>query len=125
VLEVPLNDTAFDIALRRQAVQHGEYVFYNPDTGDRFRDVKNGLKSALQRAGLAGITWHIFRHTFASRLTRSGVELVTVKELLGHTSIQTTLRYAHSDLAAKARAVANLGRSDKVVTVFPGTARSA
>ena len=62
----------------------------------------------------------MFRHSFASRLTRSGVDIVTVKDLLGHSNISTTLRYAHSNDDAKRRAVARLSTSDKVVTVVWG-----
>ena len=47
----------------------------------------------------------MFRHTFASRLTREGVDIVTVKDLLGHSNISTTMRYAHSNDDAKRRAV--------------------
>src|ERR1019366_9046116 len=61
-------------------------------------------------------TWHMFRHTFASRLTRDGVDIVTVKGLLGHANISTTMRYAHSNDDAKRRAVNRL-RSDKIVTM--------
>ena len=86
-LEVPLNETAAGILDARQSARHGPYVFYNPATGDRFHDVKLGLKGAIKRARLSGITWHTFRHTFASRLTRSGTDLVTVKELLGHSTV--------------------------------------
>ena len=50
----------------------------------------------------------MFRHTFASRLTRGGVDIVTVKDLLGHSNISTTLRYAHSNDDAKRRAVEGL-----------------
>jgi integrase len=81
--------------------------------------VKLGLKAALTRAGLSGITWHTFRHTFASRLTRSGAHLVTVKELLGHSTVVVTMRYAHSNDEAKRRAISKLSSSDKVVTVVP------
>lgn len=118
-LEVPLNDAALDVLEAKQAAKHGPYVFYNPLTGDRFFDLKAGWKAALRRAGLRGITWHTFRHTFASRLTNSGVDLVTVKELLGHSTINTTMRYAHSNHEAKARAVAALPTGDKIVTVVP------
>jgi integrase len=118
-LEVPLNDNAFAILEGKQAVKHGPYVFYSPVSGDRFSDLKAGIKAALKRADLSGITWHTFRHTFASRLTRSGVDLVTVKELLGHSVITTTMRYAHSNHETKARAVATLKRSDKIVTFVP------
>ncbi len=118
-LEVPLNDAALAVLEAKQAAKHGPYVFYNPLTGDRFFDLKAGWKAALRRAGLSGITWHTFRHTFASRLTNSGVDLVTVKELLGHSTINTTMRYAHSNHDAKARAVATLPTGDKIVTVVP------
>jgi hypothetical protein len=71
------------------------------------------------------ITWHMFRHTFASRLTREGVDIVTVKELLGHSNISTTMRYAHSNDEAKRRAVQRLKGSDKTVTVVPRSAKIA
>jgi site-specific recombinase XerD len=55
-------------------------------TGDKFKDVKGAIIAAVKRAGLGKITWHMLRHTFASRLTREGVDIVTVKELLGHSN---------------------------------------
>jgi site-specific recombinase XerD len=58
---------------------------------------------------MTGITWHTLRHTLASQLTRSGVDLVTVKELLGHSTINTTMRYAHSNHETNARAVGKCG----------------
>lgn len=78
MLELPLNENAFRVLEARLGMRHGPFVFYNPATGDRFKDVKLGLKAAVKRAGLSKITWHTFRHTFASRLTRSGVDIVTV-----------------------------------------------
>jgi integrase len=124
-LELPLNDTAHAILVSRGAAQHGPFVFYNPETGTRFKDVKLGLQAAVRRAGIKKITWHTFRHTFASRLTQTGVDLVTVKELLGHSTINVTMRYAHSNLDAKARAVARLRSSDKIVTIVPRTRKRA
>jgi len=118
-LSLPLNETAFGIIEARLAVQQGPYVFYSPMTGDRFKDVKGALLAAVKRAGLPKITWHMFRHTFASRLTRDGVDVVTVKDLLGHSDISTTMRYAHSNDEAKRRAVQKLRNSDKTVTVVP------
>ena len=124
-LSLPLNNAAFRVVEMRLAVQHGPHVFYNPLTGDRFTDVNNALKAAGKRAKLAKVTWHMFRHTFASRLTRDGVDIVTVKELLGHSNISTTMRYAHSNDDAKRRAVNRLANSDNVVAIVPRTAKIA
>ena len=51
----------------------------------------------------------MFRHTFASRLTRDGVDIVTAKDLLGHTNINCTMRYAHSKDDAKSAARGGCG----------------
>ena len=48
-----------------------------------------------------GFTFHDLRHTFASRLVRSGVDLITIKDLLGHYSVKTTERYTHSNQKQK------------------------
>jgi integrase len=118
VLEIPLNDQAMKVVRAWHGMKKTAWVFYNPETGDQFKDLWLGLKKACRKAGLEGITWHTFRHTFASRLTGSGVDLVTVKELLGHSEISVTMRYAHTNRDAKRRAVKRLGAgSDKVVTI--------
>jgi hypothetical protein len=63
---------------------------------------------------------HTLRHTFASRLVNSGVDIVTVKELLGHSIISVTMRYAHTNIESKRAAVEKLdGFSDNLVTVNP------
>jgi integrase len=117
-LSLPLNDAAFNVIERREGSQDGPYVFSNPMTGEKLKDVKGALAAAVKRAGLKKVTWHQFRHTFASRLTRDGVDIVTVKELLGHSNISTTMRYAHSNDDAKRRAVERLnGTGNKVVAI--------
>jgi integrase len=48
---------------------HSGIRFDNPETGGRWKDLWLGLKKACRKAGLNDVTWHTFRHTFASRLT--------------------------------------------------------
>ena len=50
---------------------------------------------ACKKAGLRKISWHVLRHTFASHLVMGGVPLEAVQELMGHATIEMTLRYSH------------------------------
>ena len=63
---------------------------------------------ALKAAGIDGFTWHCLRHTFASRLVMAGVDIRTLAELMGHRTLQMTMRYAHLAPEHKAAAVAKL-----------------
>ncbi|GKS58182.1 hypothetical protein YTPLAS18_17090 [Nitrospira sp.] len=57
--------------------------------------LRRSFEPALRRTGIQGACWHTLRHTAASRRVMAGVDLVSVKEILGHRDIQTTLRYSH------------------------------
>jgi hypothetical protein len=62
----------------------------------------------LKRAKVAKFRWHDLRHHFASRLVQRGVPLNTVRDLLGHSSIAMSLRYAHLAPDQRQEAVAKL-----------------
>jgi integrase len=53
------------------------------------------FEEALEDAKITNFRWLDLRHTFASRLVMKGVDIRTVQELMGHKTIQVTLRYAH------------------------------
>jgi site-specific recombinase XerD len=94
------------------------YAFYNPETGDRFKDLWLGLKNACRKAGLEDVNWYTFRRTFATRINNRGADIVALKELLGYSGVKMTMRYAHTSRGAKKQAVRSLdGNSDKVVTM--------
>jgi site-specific recombinase XerD len=64
------------------------YVFETTDPGKWFAE-------CCAKASITDFTWHDLRHTFASRLVMAGVPIRTVAELMGHSEITTTMRYAH------------------------------
>ncbi|MFC2170269.1 tyrosine-type recombinase/integrase [Acidobacteriota bacterium] len=82
-----------------------EFVFTNPETGKPFADLKNAFRGACRRANIRKFRFHDLRHTFASRLVERGVNLITVKELLGHSTVKMTERYTHPNQSLKKNAV--------------------
>ena len=107
--KIPINSALNGLlyALKSQN-GHSEYVFTNPVTGMPYRDIKRSFGTACENAGIEDLRFHDLRHTFATRLVRRGVDLVIVKELMGHASIVTTQRYLHSQADVKFQAVESL-----------------
>ncbi len=71
------------------------HVFFDNATGRPYQDVKRSFKTALKKTGIRDFHFHDLRHTFASHLVMSGIDLTTVSKLLGHKSLTMTLRYSH------------------------------
>ena len=101
---VPLNSEALATLERWGRRPRSVYVFPGRG-GKRMTDVKTAWQSILTAAGVARFRWHDMRHDFASRLVMAGVPLNTVRELLGHSDIKMTLRYAHLAPSSTAAAV--------------------
>ena len=94
---VPMSrELAVALERHRRRSPVSEFVFCNQDGSPlRFTQIKRPLYSACKAAGLPEVQWHVFRHTFASQLVMAGVSLKAVQELLGHRTMDMTLRYSH------------------------------
>ena len=98
-LALPLNGTAY-AALQRLWTERSDspFVFAHAkgtNAGEAVQDFKKGFHRAVENAGIEDFRWHDLRHTFASWLVMRGASLRAVAELLGHQTMQMTMRYAH------------------------------
>jgi integrase len=87
---IPMNDTL--TMLMKSGKLHaaeGDQVFCNRHS-QPYRSFRTAFERAVRQAGIQDFTFHDLRHTFASRLVMAGVDLPTVKELLGHKDITMT-----------------------------------
>jgi site-specific recombinase XerD len=92
---VPLNAAALSAldVLRKRSDGTGP-VMRNVE-GEAVLGPRYWFEPALPKAKIRRFSWHCLRHTFASRLVMVGVDLRTVQELMGHKSIEMTVRYSH------------------------------
>jgi len=101
--------------LQRLKTNNGSpYVLFNQKTGKPITTVRNSWARACRKAGVYGRRlYDATRHTFGSRLVEKGASIGTVRELMGHADISTTMRYIHSNEEAKRRAVEMLESGPK------------
>jgi integrase len=104
VVGTPKSGRSREVPLARQAVEalrghprflHSDLVFCDERGMYSKGKAKCPLWRACDKAGLERLGWHVLRHSFASHLVMRGAPLKTVQELLGHSDIRMTMRYAH------------------------------
>ena len=94
---------------RSESKNHEQWVFTNWNRTSHRTDNTTYINQVIQSAGVP-YTVHTLRHTFATKMLKAGMTLNDVRVLLGHSSMQTTLRYGHleaSDASPKAVAILN------------------
>jgi integrase len=100
---IPLTDVVLNELKKFRSIGNG-LIFCHPKRPTSVYDWREEWKVALEQAGLDGVdnkgerlVFHSMRHTFCSTLANRGTELHSIATLAGHRSIQTTMRYIHSD----------------------------
>ena len=113
--EIPLSRDTITL-LKAHRHLRGELVFCT-EGGEMLTrgELKWPLWRAFRKAGLSTVEktqlgWHVLRHSFASHLVMRGASLKAVQELLGHSTIEMTMRYAHLSPAVRRDAVELLDR---------------
>jgi integrase len=104
--QIPISET-----LRKtlnEIPQTTYHVFVKKTTLQPIKDFRASFNTALKKAGIKDFRFHDLRHTVATRMVESGIDLIVVQEILGHATIQTTMRYAHPVPERKLKAIASL-----------------
>lgn len=111
VRHVPLNKTVLNVLTiwKEQHEAFSGLVFKN-NKGTKFTDIKKAWHNLLEIADIVDFRFHDLRHHFASRLVMNKVSLNTVRDILGHANLATTLRYAHLSDDHRRDAVRSLDR---------------
>jgi len=95
--KVTMTEDVFQLLKHRAQKAKASLVF--PAKGDLNRpigSVRKAHDAAIEKAGIKDhFKLYDFRHTFATRSVAAGVDLPTLSAILGHTSIQMTMRYVH------------------------------
>jgi integrase len=112
---VPLNAEALAVVNGWQKQTSGKSGLCFPGKkGKPMHDANTAWENLMAAAKIESFRWHDMRHDFASKLVMAGVDLNTVRELLGHADLKMTLRYAHLAPEHKAAAVAMLMKTGAI-----------
>jgi len=128
---IPIGGALLEVLL---AIDHrGEYLFPNGGTGTHVKSIRKSFDAALKEAKIPGgrekgLLFHDLRHIAASQLVRV-IDVVTASRILGHSSVEMTMRYVHPTDADKRAAIEALGewlrgRQKDVNTLPEGSGRA-
>lgn len=95
--KIPLQSEAVSILAHLHSLplnMHG-FVFYNSVTGDRVCSNRSAWETCLDRSNITDFVWHDLRHTYATHALAKGMRIEKLCELLGHSDISVTQKYAH------------------------------
>jgi integrase len=106
---VPLNNESKQTLVGWQKDTREQGYVFEGELNKAITDVKKAWANLLVEAKISAFNFHDLRHHFASKLVMAGVDLNTVRELLGHANLDMTIRYAHLAPEHKAAAVNLIG----------------
>ncbi len=117
--EIPLSQEAVSVLRRWRMQTGGKGPIFGHANGRAVTNLKRGFYALLEVADVKRtngngqrVSWHSWRHTFATSLIHRGVDVATVKRLLGHSSVSTVIdRYLDTDEKRMTEAIKRLDNS--------------
>lgn len=106
---IPLNKESKQTLVSWQRDTKEQGYLFEGESNKPITDVKKAWGNLLVEAKIEEFNFHDLRHHFASKLVMKGVDLNTVRELLGHSNLDMTIRYAHLAPEHKSAAVNSIG----------------
>jgi integrase len=119
---LPLTDATLEILKRRLSKAKGPYLFaHRRDPNKPLTTIHKAHLDALKISKIKP-TFRLYdlRHTFGSRSAMAGMDLATLKELMGHSNISTTMRYVHPTPEHKLEAMRKLEKfnAEQVIAMY-------
>lgn len=120
IIEVPKSDTSIrDIPLPKHIInllkkyksinRNNTYFLTGNMNYIEPRTLQNKFKKYLEKSGVENINFHALRHTFATRAIESGMDVKSVSEILGHSTVKMTLeKYVHITMEQKRKQINKL-----------------
>ncbi|HEX2867833.1 MAG TPA: tyrosine-type recombinase/integrase [Ignavibacteriales bacterium] len=109
---VPINKTLMSLLQRIYPkvmdISRQQYIFNNHGFRYNADYISHKFKDAAVKSGFTKVHFHNLRHSFASNMVKRGVPIFSVKELLGHKAVQTTMIYSHLTVDSLKEAVKTL-----------------
>lgn len=101
--QIPLSDLLRDELSKVKRLS--SYVFTNPKTLKPYTNIRDKFTDLCEKNAIDNIRFHDLRHTAATRMVASGIDIVVVQDILGHASLSVTQRYSHPVPDRKKKAI--------------------
>ena len=101
--KIPMNSIV--AATLKDIKRENDFVFPSTKTKEPLTNIFHSFKMACRKANIKDLRFHDLRHTAATLMVTGGIDLMTVSQILGHSDIKMTMRYAHPTPENKRRAV--------------------
>ena len=102
-LKIPMTETLK--TLFKGMKHESEYIFLNPQTKEPYKDFRRLWNKAKADAVIENFRFHDLTHTVATRLAKNNIPITTIKEILAHSDVSTTMRYSHAVSSDEIKAI--------------------